>query len=116
MLTAHRCRGRYGWIMIDGKNDDDAFREALRSSETAARGALQRWHAQRYVDVSVPPLLGAAAQPNARQCHYDRLHHRRRFHELRTKPDIDSEESRMLHASRAILNNEVPGSLSRGLT
>lgn len=115
-LTSYRCRGRYGWIMIGAKNDDDAFREAQRSSESAARETLQRWDGERYVDVSPRALLGAAAQLHARQCHYDRLHHMKRFHELTTKPNLDSEETRMLHASRAILNKETPGTRSVDLS
>jgi hypothetical protein len=115
-LTSYRCRGRFGWIMIGAKNDDEAFREAQRSSESAARETLQRWDGERYVDVSPRVPLGAAAQLHARQCHYDRLHHMKRFHELSVKPDLDSEEVRMLHASRAILNNQAPGTRSVDLS
>lgn len=115
-LTSYRCRGRFGWIMIGAKNDDEAFREAQRSSETVARETLQRWNGEAYVNVSQHAPLGAAAQLHARQCHYDRLHHMKRFHELSVKPDLDSEEVRMLHASRAILNREAPGTRSVDLS
>jgi hypothetical protein len=35
--------------MIGAKNDDDAFREALRSDETSLRANLQVWNGTRYI-------------------------------------------------------------------
>ncbi|WP_124649137.1 hypothetical protein [Burkholderia stagnalis] len=53
-----------------------------------------------------------AQQLYARQCHYDRLHHMKRFHELSAMLTLDSGQMRMLHASRAILRGEASGSRS----
>ena len=36
-LTSYRARGRYGWIMIGARNDADAMREALRSTDRVER-------------------------------------------------------------------------------
>ena len=54
-LTSYRCRGRFGWIMIGAKNDDDAYREALRSCEVARREDLQIWNdrSAAYVNVQL---------------------------------------------------------------
>jgi len=40
-LTSYRARGRYGWIMIGATDVADAWREALRSTDTPTD--LQRW-------------------------------------------------------------------------
>jgi len=53
-----------------------------------------------------------AQQLNARQCHYDRLHHMKRLHELSALPALDSDQVRLLHASRAILRGDASGSRS----
>lgn len=120
-LLSYRCRGAFGWIMIGATDDDDAFRQALRSSETAKRETLQRWDGLTYVGVApdgnvLPTGADAAKQLHARQCHYDRLHHMKRVRELSATADLDSEQVRMLHASRAILNGDVPGTRSVDLS
>lgn len=117
-LLSYRCKGAFGWIMIGATDDDDAFREALRSSETAKRETLQRWDGLGYVDVtSNPSTVGAdaAKRLHARQCHYDRLHHMKRVRELMTM-ELDSEQVRMLHASRAILRGDALGTRSVDLS
>lgn len=60
-LTSYRYRGPFGWIMIGAMDDEDALREASRStSGTVALANLQRWDGCRYQDV-----LGHAANPAA---------------------------------------------------
>lgn len=121
-LISYRCTGRFGWIMIGATDDAHAFREALRSCTDAKRETLQRWNGQRYVNVppdSVTPApvnRDAAKQLHARQCHYDRLHHMKRVRELSAMPSLDSDQVRMLHASRAILCGEANGSRSVDLS
>lgn len=51
-LTSYRCRGRFGWVMIGATDDDDAFREALRSCPAAKRETLQVWGGTCYEDVA----------------------------------------------------------------
>lgn len=48
-LTSYRAMGRYGWIMIGAKDDDDAMREARRSTNTIR--SLERWDGGAYVPV-----------------------------------------------------------------
>jgi hypothetical protein len=50
-LTSYRCRGRYGWIMIGAKDDNDAWSEAQRHSATADRSTLQVWTGSTYEDL-----------------------------------------------------------------
>ena len=47
-LISYRCRGNYGWIMIGAKDNEDAMREAFRSSKEAKRETLQIWNGSRY--------------------------------------------------------------------
>ena len=47
-LTSYRCKGAFGWIMIGAKDNDDAMREALRSSKHAERENLQVWNGKEY--------------------------------------------------------------------
>lgn len=47
-LISYRCKSRYGWIMIGGKDHDDAFREAKRSGHVS-REDLEIWDDSRYV-------------------------------------------------------------------
>lgn len=53
-LTSYRARsgafGGYSWIMIGAKSDQEAMREAFRSSDAAHD--LQRWNGTEYVPVS----------------------------------------------------------------
>lgn len=43
-LTSYRYKGRYGWIMIGAHNDDDALREAKRSTDNVGIDNLQVWN------------------------------------------------------------------------
>ena len=49
-LTSYRYQGRYGFIMIGAKNDNDALREAQRSltRDTATPEKLERWNGNAY--------------------------------------------------------------------
>lgn len=50
--TSYRYRGRYGWIMIGAMDDEEALREAQRSSSCpVTRKNLQRWSDYAYFDV-----------------------------------------------------------------
>lgn len=55
-LTSYRYRGRYGYIMIGANDDDDAEREARRSTVNVTTEFLERWDGERYV-----PVVGASA-------------------------------------------------------
>lgn len=48
-LISYRARGRYGWIMIGAHNDDDAMKEALRSTDNVVE--LQVWDGTKYIPV-----------------------------------------------------------------
>ncbi|CAM2198432.1 conserved protein of unknown function (plasmid) [Paraburkholderia kururiensis] len=120
-LVSYRCRCTFGWIMIGATDDEDAFRQALRSSPSATRRMLQRWDGLAYIDVapdSDARSAGAdgARRMHARQCHYGRIHHIKRVRELSAMADLNSEEVRMLRASRAILNGESPATRSVDLS
>jgi len=58
-LISYRYRGRFGWIMIGARDDDDALREAARSTDDPITlNNLECWSATaaRYVAVlTVPP-------------------------------------------------------------
>lgn len=41
-LTSYRYQGRYGWIMIGAKDNDEALREAARSFDYDAEATLER--------------------------------------------------------------------------
>jgi len=47
-LTSYRCKGAFGWIMIGAKDNEDAMREALRSSKQFACLSLQAWNGKEY--------------------------------------------------------------------
>jgi hypothetical protein len=48
-LTSYRYCGRYGWIMIGAKDDNDALREAQRStSDKVTMDNLQIWKGSQY--------------------------------------------------------------------
>ena len=48
-LISYRYRGRYGWIMIGAKDDNDALREAQRStSDKVTMDNLQIWKGVKY--------------------------------------------------------------------
>jgi hypothetical protein len=53
-LISYRCRSPYGFVMIGAKDDDDAMKQALRS--TSKPEALERWNGAEYVAVERPPL------------------------------------------------------------
>jgi hypothetical protein len=48
-LISYRARSRYGWIMIGATDDDDAMREARRSTDAPTN--LQRWNGREYESV-----------------------------------------------------------------
>ena len=51
-LTSYRYRGRWGFVMIGARDDDDALREAARSIEgEPSRDNLEVWIGDRYVAV-----------------------------------------------------------------
>jgi hypothetical protein len=51
-LISYRYRGRYGWIMIGAKDDNDALREAQRStSDKVTMDNLQIWKGSQYETV-----------------------------------------------------------------
>lgn len=51
-LISYRYRGRYGWVMIGAKNDQDALNEAKRSiGETPDISKLQVWKDGKYIFV-----------------------------------------------------------------
>lgn len=45
-LISYRATGRYGFIMIGAKDDSDAMREALRSTDKVS--LLERWDGSQY--------------------------------------------------------------------
>ena len=47
-FISYRLFGPYGWIMIAAKDDEDAMREARRSTEYPDRRKLQKWDGSRY--------------------------------------------------------------------
>lgn len=51
-LLSYRCKGRYGFIMIGAKDDQDAFNEAKRSSDSVKRENLEKWDGEKYVKVT----------------------------------------------------------------
>ena len=52
-LTSYRYRGRYGWIMIGAKDDNDALREASRSTDDRINiDKLEVWNGLQYVPVN----------------------------------------------------------------
>lgn len=53
-LVSYRCRSPYGWIMIGARDDDDAMREAARSTKAPSRNGLQRWDGAAYQPVDTP--------------------------------------------------------------
>ena len=53
-LTSYRYKGRYGWIMIGAKDDNDALNEAQRStSDKVTMNNLQIWNGTNYQPVEV---------------------------------------------------------------
>lgn len=51
-LNSYRYLGRYGWIMIGAKNDDDALKEAARSTDSVSARRLEYWNGIKYVPVA----------------------------------------------------------------
>jgi hypothetical protein len=51
-LLSYRCKGRYGFIMIGAKDDQDAFNEAKRSSPFVKREDLEKWNGEKYEKVT----------------------------------------------------------------
>ena len=53
-LTSYRCKAAYGgWIMIGAKDNDDAWREAQRSSKFANQDTLEVWDGKAYRKVAM---------------------------------------------------------------
>lgn len=53
-LISYRYKGRFGWIMIGAKDDNDALREAQRStSDKVTMNNLQIWNGTNYQPVEV---------------------------------------------------------------
>jgi hypothetical protein len=50
-LISYRCLGRFGWIMIGAKSDDDALNEARRSWPGATPDLISRWNGNQYVPI-----------------------------------------------------------------
>lgn len=51
-LISYRYRGRYGWIMIGAKDDNDALVQAQRStSDKVTMDNLQIWKGNQYETV-----------------------------------------------------------------
>lgn len=50
-LKSYRAKGRYGYIMIGARDDEDAYREALRSSPDVKRDDLEAWSGTVYLPV-----------------------------------------------------------------
>jgi hypothetical protein len=50
-LLSYRARGRFGWIMIGARDDADAMREALRSTDKVH--TLEKWDGTRYAPQEV---------------------------------------------------------------
>jgi hypothetical protein len=51
-LISYRYKGRFGWIMIGARDNEDALNEAGRSTDDEIKGEnLQIWDGARYIDV-----------------------------------------------------------------
>lgn len=46
-LISYRYKSHYGWIMIGAHNDDDALREAGRSTDGVSINNLQVWNEEQ---------------------------------------------------------------------
>lgn len=69
-LQSYRYRGKYGFIMIGAKDDEDALKEAQRSVLGAvAASHLEIWSGDKYVAVQTPPaeVDSAPVQEEARR-------------------------------------------------
>lgn len=67
-LISYRCKGLFNWIMIGATDDEDAFKQALRSSTHAKRETLQVWNGNEYVPCEDgTPAEEAATTPPSRQ-------------------------------------------------
>lgn len=50
-LTSYRYKGRYGWIMIGARDNDDALREAARSTNDPIDPTmLEVWKGDEYTN------------------------------------------------------------------
>ena len=53
-LTSYRYKGRFGWIMIGARDDQDALREAQRStSDKVSFDNLQIWGGESYRSITI---------------------------------------------------------------
>lgn len=46
--TSYRCKGRYGWIMIGAKDNNDAMQQARRTDPNADILDLEIWNGSVY--------------------------------------------------------------------
>lgn len=53
-FTSYRCKTPYGYVMIGATDDEDAYREAQRSTDFAKRENLEVWNGQKYVPIQQP--------------------------------------------------------------
>lgn len=52
-FKSYRYRGRYGWIMIGATDNDDALRQAQRSTDDkVTTDRLQFWDGAEYQDIT----------------------------------------------------------------
>lgn len=59
-LVSYRCKNGYGWTMIGALDDEEALREARRSSEAARIEDLQVWRNGHYEPVIAQSEAAAA--------------------------------------------------------
>lgn len=55
-LISYRALARYGFIMIGAKDDQDAYREALRSTDAQYIKTLERWNGESYIPIEIPEI------------------------------------------------------------
>lgn len=54
--TSYRFKGPFGWIMIGAMDDEEAMREAQRSTDNPRWEDLQRWDGTQYMPCSQVPV------------------------------------------------------------
>jgi hypothetical protein len=48
-LISYRCKSPFGWVMIGARDDEDAMRQAARSTDKPKRVDLEVWNGSQYV-------------------------------------------------------------------
>lgn len=51
-FISYRCKTPYGWCMIGAKDNEDALREAKRSTNNPTEEDLQIWNGTEYVPIT----------------------------------------------------------------